>query len=87
MFEDYTFKQLVEESSSTAELQAKIKQLGMTHLLVRHDFLLDYKQSVLVDDERLEKENSNKLKIARDLILDNKNVIRSDNRFSLVKIE
>jgi preprotein translocase subunit SecG len=87
MFEDWTFKGLVEESKSVAELQNKIKQMGITHLLVRHDFLLDFKQTVLVDEQkRTEKENQEKLKMARDLILDNKNVIRSDNRFSLIKI-
>jgi hypothetical protein len=87
MFEDYTFRQLTEESKTVAELQTKAKQLGITHLLVRHDFLLDYKQSVLVDDARSEKENLDKLKVARDFILNNKNVIRSDNKFTLVKIE
>ncbi len=87
MFEDYTFKKLVEESKNTAELQSKIKQLGITHLLVRHDFLLDYKQSVLVDDALPGKANLEKLNLARGVILDNKNVIRSDNKFSLVEIE
>lgn len=87
MFEDYTLKGLVEESKTLPELQDKIRQMGITHLLVRHDFLLDYGRTVFVDEtKRTEKENREKLKMARDLILDNKNVIRSDNRFSLIKI-
>jgi len=86
MFEDYTLKKTVEESGSVAELQSKIRQMGITHILARHDFLLDYRQSTIVEDTRAEKENREKLKITRELILDNKNTIRSDNRFSLVKL-
>jgi hypothetical protein len=41
---------------------------------------------MLIDDKLLEKENLNKLKIAGDFILDNKNVIRSDNKFNLIKL-
>lgn len=87
MFEDYTFKGITEESKTVADLKTKARQLGVTHVLVRHDFLLDYKQSVLVDDKRAERENLSKLNIAKDFILNNKNIIRFDNKFSLIALE
>lgn len=86
MFEDWTLKKLSEESKNLDELRAKVKQMGITHILVRHDFLLDYKQSVLVDDKRAEKENQAKLDMVKTLILDGKNVIKADKKFSLVRV-
>lgn len=86
LFEDWTLKNLVEQSRDLNELRQKAKQLGITHLMTRHDFLLDYKQSVIVDDKRAENENRAKLKMTGDFVLDKANTIRADDKFSLVKI-
>jgi hypothetical protein len=77
---------LVEESKDVNELRQKAKQMGITHVLTRHDFLLDYKRTVIVDEKRAEKENRAKLKIAEDFVLDKAYSIRADEKFSLVKL-
>lgn len=60
--------------------------MGLRYILVRHDFLIDYEHSSLVDDKRERQENEAKLKIVRELLLDPAKVIMADDRFSLVKI-
>jgi hypothetical protein len=86
MFEDWTLKKLVEESQNVNDLRQKARVLGVTHVLTRHDFLLDYKRTVIVDDRRAEKENLTKLKMTEDFVLDKANTIRADKKFSLVKL-
>ena len=86
LFEDWTLKKLVEESKDVNELRQKAKQMGITHVLTRHDFLLDYKRTVIVDDKRAEKENLVKLKLTEDFVLDKANTVRADKKFSLVKL-
>ncbi|MCD9186630.1 MAG: glycosyltransferase family 39 protein [Pyrinomonadaceae bacterium] len=87
MFEDWTLKQISEESNSVAELRAKARKLGITHILARHDFLLDFNKSVIVDPQkRSDEENRKKLQMVRDFILDGNNTLKADKRFSLVKL-
>jgi len=87
MFEDWTLKQMAEESNSVAELRAKAKKLGITHILARHDFLLDFNKSVVVDPQkRSDEENRKKLQMVKDFILDGNNTLKADKRFSLVKL-
>jgi len=86
LFEDGTLKKLVEESRDVKELREKAKQMGITHISTRHDFLLDYKQTVIVDEKRTEGENRAKLKMAQDFVLDKANTIKADGKFSLVKL-
>ncbi len=86
LFEDWTLRQMVWESRSTPELKAKAAALGVKYILTRHDFLFDYDKSALVDDKKPRAENEAKLKMARELILDQTNTIKADNRFSLVRI-
>jgi hypothetical protein len=86
LFEDWTLRQLVWDSRSTPELKAKAAALGVKYILTRHDFLFAYDKSALVDDKKPRAENEAKLKMARELILDQANTIKADNRFSLVRI-
>lgn len=87
MFEDWTLKQMSEESNSVAELREKAKKLGVTHILARHDFLLDFNKSVVVDPQkRSDEENRKKLQMVKDFILDGNNTLKADKRFSLVKL-
>lgn len=87
MFEDWTLKQMSEESNSVNELRAKAKQTGITHILARHDFLLDFDKSVIVDPQkRTDAENRKKLQMVKDFILDGNNTLKADKRFSLVKL-
>ena len=86
MFENWTLKKLVEESRGADELRRKARGMGITHVLTRHDFLLDYRQTDIVEEKRSENENRIKLKMTEDFILDEANTIRADKKFSLVKL-
>ena len=86
LFEDWTLRKMVWESRSVQELRAKTAAMGIQYVLARHDFLFDFDKSTLVDDKRPRAENEAKLKIARDFILDPANTIRTDNKFSLIKV-
>lgn len=86
LFEDWTFRQLLWEARSTSELRKKIAELGFSYVLIRHDFLLDFDKTPLLDMAKSKPENEAKLKMAREFILDKENGIRADQRFSLIKI-
>ena len=60
--------------------------MGIKYVLARHDFWFDYDRSTLVDDKKSRSENDAKLKIAREFILDPANMIKADNKFSLIKV-
>ena len=77
---------MVEESRDVNELRRKARALGVMHVLTRHDFLLDYRQTIIVDEKRPENENRAKLKMTGDFVLDKANTIRADGKFSLVKL-
>lgn len=86
LFEDWTLKRLVWESSSEQELRAKAAEMGVQYILTRHDFLFDYARSPLVDDAKPRPENEAKLQMARALVLDPARTIKADQKFSLVKV-
>ncbi|MEP7211744.1 MAG: glycosyltransferase family 39 protein [Acidobacteriota bacterium] len=86
IFEDWTLRQMVWDSRNVEELRAKTAAMGIQYILARHDVLLDYGKSVLVDDKKPRAENEARLKMARDLIADPARTARSDKRFSLVKV-
>lgn len=86
LFESWTLKNLIKESKDVNELRQKAKQMGITHVLTRHDFLLDYKQTEIIYDKYSEKENLNKFKMAQDFVLDKANIIKAEEKFSLIKL-
>ncbi|MEP6902309.1 MAG: hypothetical protein ABJA66_11195 [Actinomycetota bacterium] len=86
IFEDWTLRKIIWESRDVNDLRAKAKQMVVNYILVRHDFLFDYAKSTIVDDKKSEKENLEKLNMLKVLILDNKDVVKSDKKFSLVKL-
>jgi len=86
LFENWTLKRLVEESRDVNELREKAKQMGITHVLTRHDFLLDYQRTDIVEEKRFESENRAKLKMTENFVLDKANAIQADKKFSLVKL-
>lgn len=86
LFEDWTLRRMVWEARSVEELRAKTAAMNVRYILARHDFLLNYDRSTLVDDKRPRAENEAKLKIARDLLLDPKRTVKADEKFSLVKV-
>lgn len=86
LFEDYTLRQWVAEAGSAAELRTRARAAGITHLLVRHDVLLDPARSVLVDDSRPEAENRARLARARAFLVDEARVLRADQKFLLAAL-
>lgn len=86
LFEDWTLHNLVWDSKNVQELRSKTAAMGVKYVLVRHDFLFDYKQSTLVDDKKPRAENEAKLKMAKELLLDPATTIKSDGKFSLIKV-
>ncbi|MEP6848620.1 MAG: hypothetical protein ABI999_07175 [Acidobacteriota bacterium] len=86
LFEDWTLRKMIWDAESVQELKARVAATGVKYVLSRHDFLFDYDRSTIVDDKKPRAENEAKLKMAKDLILDPANTIKSDDRFSLIKV-
>jgi hypothetical protein len=86
MFEDWTIREMVWSSRDVDELRAKIRGMGITYILARHDLLLDYAHTSIVDENRSDQENTAKLAMLKALILDGPEIVKSDKRFSLVKL-
>lgn len=86
LFEDWTLRKMVWESRDVQDLRAKTAAMGVKYILARHDFLLDYDRSAIVDDKKSRAENEIRLRMARDLILDPANAIKVDSKFSLIKV-
>ena len=86
LFEDWTLRKMVWDARSAQELRARVASMGIKYVLTRHDFLFDFDKSTIVDDKKSRAENEAKLKIAKDFILDPANTVRSDDKFSLIKV-
>ena len=86
LFEDWTLRKMLWESRTVSELRSKAAAMGVQYVLTRHDFMFDYDRTSLVDDKKPRAENEAKLKIAKEFILDPANTVRSDNKFSLIKV-
>jgi hypothetical protein len=86
LFEDRTFSRMVWEVRSVRELRERASAMGIKYVLARHDFLFDYDRSPIVDDKIGRDENEARLKIAKGFILDPVDMIRSDSKFSLIKV-
>ena len=86
LFEDWTLRKMIWEARNVQELRAKAAAMNVQYVLTRHDFLFDYDRTTIVDDKKLRAENEAKLKIAKEFILDPARTIKSDAKFSLIKV-
>ena len=86
VFEDYTLTQSVRGASNAAELRARARADGITHLLVRHDLLFDYARSPIVDDRRPREHNLAKLQLLADFFQDGTRLLRGDRKFWLIEL-
>ncbi len=86
VFEDYTLTQHVRDARSAAELRARARAAGITHLLVRHDVLFDYARSPIVDDRETREHNLAKLQLLADFFQDGTRLIRGDRKFWLIEL-
>ena len=86
IFEDYTIAKLVREAANMAELRTKVKELGITHILLRHDVLFDYARTPIVDDRKSAAENQARLQLLKSFLEDGTKVIKQDAKFLLVEL-
>jgi len=86
VFEDYTFGRYLREAREVADLHARIRREGITHLLVRHDVLLDYARSPIVDERQSREHNLARIELLRSLLRDRARLIRSDAKFLLAEL-
>lgn len=86
IFEDYTLTKLVQQTATLSELRAKVQALGVTHLLLRHDVLLDYRRTPIVDERKPEAENQAKLQLLKSFLTEGTTVLKSDGKFMLVQL-
>jgi hypothetical protein len=86
VFEDYTLTQHVREAQDVAELRARTRAAGITHLLVRHDVIFDYTRSPIVDDGRSREDNLARLGLAARFFQDGTRLMRGDQKFWLIEL-
>jgi hypothetical protein len=86
LFEDYTIRRWVMDSRDAAEVRARARAAGITHVFVRHDVLADPARSSVVDDRVSAAENRDRLGRLRDFLLGGTRVLRADRKFLLVEL-
>jgi len=86
IFEDYTLTRYVRSAASVEEIRARVQADGITHLLVRHDILLDYERSPIVDEQRPRSENVAKLELMTAFFTQGTRVIKGDRKFWLIEL-
>lgn len=86
LFEDWTLRKMVWDARSVEELKAQAALMNVQYILTRHDVLLDYARSPIIDEQRPRPENEAKLKFAKAFLLDPARTIKADKKFSLVKV-
>ena len=86
IFEDYTLTRYVRTATNVDEIRARVRADGITHLLVRHDILLDYERSPIVDERRPRQENVAKLELMTAFFTQDTRVIKGDRKFWLIEL-
>lgn len=86
VFEDYTIMKLVQQATDLSDLRTRVKAMGITHILVRHDVLLDYQRTPIVDERKSEAENQAKLQMLKSFLTEGPKVLKSDTKFMLVQL-
>jgi hypothetical protein len=86
IFEDYTLTRYVRAAAGVEEIRDRVRADGITHLLVRHDILLDYRRSPIVDDRRAHDENVARLTLLADFFTQGTRLIKGDQKFWLIEL-
>ena len=68
------------------EIRDRVRADGITHLLVRHDVLLDYRRSPIVDEGRTRAENEARLTLLADFFSRGTRIIKGDQKFWLIEL-
>jgi hypothetical protein len=86
IFEDYTLARYVRSAASVEEIRGRVQADGITHLLVRHDILLDYERSPVVDEGRPRPENAAKLELMAAFFTRGTRIIKGDPKYWLIEL-
>jgi hypothetical protein len=86
IFEDYTLTRYVRGASTMEDIRARMRADGITHLLVRHDVLMDYRRSPIVDDRRSREENVAKMALMAAFFTEGTRLIKGDQKFWLIEL-
>jgi hypothetical protein len=86
LFENYTLQRFVAQARSPADLGASARALGITHVLARHDLLLDRARSPLVDDRQPETVNRARLALVQAFLAGGGRVLKADDKFVLSEL-
>jgi hypothetical protein len=86
LFEDYTLRHWVRAAATGREVRNRALAAGITHVLIRHDILLDYARSPLVDDRRPRAENLARLARLRSFLTEETRLLRADRRYALIEL-
>ncbi len=86
IFEDYTLTEFVKTAENAQQLSDKVKLLGVTHILMRHDVLLDYARTPIVDEKKSEAENQAKLSLLKEFLRQGTTVIKRDEKYLLIAL-
>jgi hypothetical protein len=86
IFEDWTLREWVWEARDAGELAARVRRAGITHILVRHDVVLDYARSAVLDDRRSREENLGKLELMTTFFTRHAHRLRGDGKFWLLEL-
>jgi hypothetical protein len=86
IFEDYTLTRYIRAASRMEDIRDRLHADGITHLLVRHDVLLDYRRSPIVDDRRTREENVTKMALMGAFFTQGTRLIKGDQKFWLIEL-
>ncbi|HSL49046.1 MAG TPA: hypothetical protein VK878_08250 [Candidatus Deferrimicrobiaceae bacterium] len=86
LFGTYTIAQWIREAADVAEVRARARALGITHLFLRHDRLLDYATSAVVDDAQPREVNLARLRMLRAFIFQGSRLVQDGQKFWLVEL-
>jgi len=86
IFEDYTLTRYVRAATGVEEIRDRVRADGITHLLVRHDILLDYHRSPIVDERRSREENVARLELLAAFFSQGTRLIKGDQKFWLIEL-
>lgn len=86
IFEDYTLTRYVRGASKVEDIRQRVRADGITHLLVRHDVLLDYRRSPIVDEGRTREENLAKMALMAAFFTEGTRLLKGDQKFWLIEL-
>jgi hypothetical protein len=67
-------------------VRARARALGITHIFVRHDRLLDYARSAIVDDAKPREVNLARLEMLRAFFFQGARLVRDGRKFWLIEL-